>query len=419
MKKLLFRYYIPLFLIFSIAVLAFQYNREKQYKADMLNTVLGDTNDLVYNYFESKNGSLAHIDSLIAIFPYSDVRLTIIDLKGNVVYDNAIQDVGHMENHLSRQEVKLAQKNGTGSDIRMSHTNQKRYYYHATKFGNCYVRSSLPYDINISSLLRPDNLFLYFWLALTFIIAAVLFYVSNKFSVKLNREQIEHDAMVRRRLTHQVAHELKTPLSSIIGYMETLHDNPDIAPERQRFFIERSHAQAERLNSLLQDILMLNQMNEAPQSVQMEPILLNKVVETVLDDVELKLKEKNIEVYTSFGGDIWLKANSILLYSIFRNLIDNAVAYAGENIKINLTLTGEDSKCYYFSFSDTGIGVAPEHISFLFDRFYRVDKGRSRKTGGTGLGLSIVKNAVELHRGTITVKNKTRGGLEFEFSLHK
>jgi signal transduction histidine kinase len=164
---------------------------------------------------------------------------------------------------------------------------------------------------------------------------------------------------------------------------------------------------------------MLNQMNEAPQSVQMEPILLNKVVETVLDDVELKLKEKNIEVYTSFGGDIWLKANSILLYSIFRNLIDNAVAYAGENIKINLTLTGEDSKCYYFSFSDTGIGVAPEHISFLFDRFYRVDKGRSRKTGGTGLGLSIVKNAVELHRGTIAVKNRNGGGLEFEFCLHK
>jgi two-component system OmpR family sensor kinase/two-component system phosphate regulon sensor histidine kinase PhoR len=256
-------------------------------------------------------------------------------------------------------------------------------------------------------------------LALTFIIAAVLFYVSNKFSVKMNREQIEHDATVRRRLTHQVAHELKTPLSSIIGYMETLHDNPDIAPERQRFFIERSHAQAERLNSLLQDILMLNQMNEAPQSVQMEPVLLNKVVETVLDDVELKLKEKNIEVYTSFGGDIWLKANSILLYSIFRNLIDNAVAYAGENIKINLVLTKEDAKCYYFSFSDTGVGVAPEHMTFLFDRFYRVDKGRSRKTGGTGLGLSIVKNAVELHRGTISVKNRNEGGLEFEFSLHK
>lgn len=419
MKKLVFRYYIPLFLIFSVAVLAFQYNREKQYKADMLNTVLGDTNDMVYNYFEAKDGSLAHIDSLIAIFPHSDVRVTIIDLKGNVVYDNAIQDVTHMENHLSRQEVKMALLNGTGSDIRTSHSNQKRYYYHATKFGNCYVRSSLPYDINISSLLRPDNIFLYFWLALTFIIAAVLFYVSNKFSVKMNREQIEHDATVRRRLTHQVAHELKTPLSSIIGYMETLHDNPDIAPERQRFFIERSHAQAERLNSLLQDILMLNQMNEAPQSVQMEPILLNKVVETVLDDVELKLKEKNIEVYTSFGGDIWLKANSILLYSIFRNLIDNAVAYAGENIKINLILTNEDSKCYYFSFSDTGIGVAPEHLTFLFDRFYRVDKGRSRKTGGTGLGLSIVKNAVELHRGSISVKNRNGGGLEFEFSLHK
>lgn len=419
MKNILLKYYIPLFFLFSFAVLAFQYNREKQYKADLLNTLLGDTNDMVFNYFESKNGSLAHIDSLIAIFPHSDVRVTVIDLKGNVVYDNAVQDVAHMENHLSRKEIKLSMQYGSGSDIRTSHSNQKRYYYHATKFGNCYVRSSLPYDVNISTLLRPDNLFLYFWLAITFIIAAVLFYISNKYTIKINREQVEHDAAVRRRLTHQVAHELKTPLSSIIGYMETLHDNPEIAPERQRFFIERSHAQAERLNMLLQDILMLNQMNEAPQSVQMEPVLLNKVVQTVLDDVELKLHEKNINIYTSFGGDIWIKANPILLYSIFRNLLDNAIAYAGDGIKISLTLTNEDAQRYYFVFCDNGVGVAPEHIPFLFDRFYRVDKGRSRKTGGTGLGLSIVKNAVELHRGSISVRTKPGSGLEFSFSLHK
>ena len=419
MKKQLFRYYLPLFLIFSFTVLAFQYNREKQYKADMLNTLLGDTNEMVYNYLESKNGSLTNIDSLISLFPHSDVRVTVIDLKGIVVFDNAVQDVVHMENHLSRKEVQQAQQNGSGSDIRTSHTNHKRYYYHATKFGNCYVRSSLPYDVTISSLLSPDNLFLYFWLIITFLVAAVLFYISNRFASQLRHIQIEHDTSVRRRLTHQVAHELKTPLSSIIGYMETLHDNPNIAPERQRFFIERSHAQAERLNQLLQDILMLNQMNEVPQSVHTEPVCLNKVVKNVLDDVELKLQEKNIAVDTSFGGDVWLKANPMLLYSIFRNLIDNTLAYAGENIKVNIALTSEDAKCFHFSYSDTGVGVTPEHIPFLFDRFYRVDKGRSRKTGGTGLGLSIVKNAVELHRGAISVKNKHNGGLEFIFSLHK
>jgi signal transduction histidine kinase len=419
MKKHLVQYYLPIFLVFAIVVLAFQYNREKQYKADMLNTLLGNTNEMVYNYFESKNGSLENIDSLIALFPHGDVRVTVIDLKGTVFFDNAVQDVMHMENHLSRKEIIQARQNGSGSDIRTSHTTHKRYYYHATKFGNCYVRSSLPYDVSISSLLSPDNLFLYFWLIITFLVATVLFYVSNRFASQLRHTQIEHDASVRRRLTHQVAHELKTPLSSIIGYMETLHDNPDIAPERQRFFIERSHAQAERLNQLLQDILVLNQMNEAPQSVQMEAVCINKIVKNVLDDVELKLQEKHIEVDTSFGGDVWLKANSMLLYSIFRNLIDNTMAYAGDNIKIHIVLTGEDAKCYHFSFSDNGVGVSPEHIPFLFDRFYRVDKGRSRKTGGTGLGLSIVKNAVELHRGVISVRNKNSGGLEFTFSLHK
>jgi signal transduction histidine kinase len=418
MKKQLFRYYLPLFLIFSISVLAFQYNREKQYKADMLDTVLSDANDMVFNYLQN-NGTIQNLDSLTRLFPYDDVRITVIDLKGKVVYDNVIKDVSTMENHLSRKEVSLAQKKGSGSDIRTSHTNKHRYYYHASKFGNCYVRSSLPYDLTISSLLSPDNLFLFFWLALTFVIAAALVYLSNRFTMQMQREQIEHDANVRRRLTHQVAHELKTPLSSIIGYMETLYDNPDIDAERQRFFIERSHAQAERLNQLLQDILMLNQLNEAPQSIQMEPLCLNKIVGNVIDDVELKLNQKNIKVNTSFGGDIWIKANSMLLYSIFRNLIDNAIAYAGENIKINISLTGEDAKNYYFSFSDNGVGVTPEHLPFIFERFYRVDKGRSRKTGGTGLGLSIVKNAIELHRGTIAVKNKNGGGLEFSFSLHK
>jgi two-component system OmpR family sensor kinase/two-component system phosphate regulon sensor histidine kinase PhoR len=99
--------------------------------------------------------------------------------------------------------------------------------------------------------------------------------------------------------------------------------------------------------------------------------------------------------------------------------LDNAISYAGENISLRIAFTGEDDTHFFFVFSDTGTGVATEHLSHLFDRFYRVDKGRSRKTGGTGLGLSIVKNAVELHRGTISVSNRAGGGLAFHFSLHK
>lgn len=419
LKSQFWKYYLPLILVFSVTVLAFQYNRERKYKADLLDTKLGDSNAMIFNYLENTEGSLEKMDSVIRMSPYSDYRVTIIDLNGKVVFDNIVNDITKMENHLTRNEVKEALRNGVGSDIRTSQTNNQTYYYHAERFGNCYVRTSVPYNMNISSLLSPDNLFLYFWLLATFIVLSVLFYFTNRFTIRLQREQIEHDANVRRQLTQQIAHELKTPLSSIIGYMETLHNNPEIDDERKKFFIDRSHSQAVRLNELLKDILVLNQLNEAPQSIKKEPILLNSVVDNVVNDVDLKLKEKNMTVNISLGGDIWLKANSMLIYSVFRNLLDNAIAYAGENTHIEILKTGEDNHSIQFSFSDNGVGVSDKYLPFLFDRFYRIDDGRSRKTGGTGLGLAIVKNAIEFHQGKIAVNLRNNGGLEFNFSVHK
>ena len=418
-KTLFIRYYLPIFLVFSISVLAFQYQREKKYKADVLDMRLEDTNAAIFYFLEHSGGSLNLLDSLIKNSTFKDERITIIDLSGKVVYDDVVRDVSKMDNHLSRNEVMEARKKGSGSDIRTSKTNRVPYYYHATRFDNCYVRSSLPFNVNVSSVLSPDNLFLYFWLVLTFIVIAILFYFSNRFTIQMRHEQMEQNSLVRRKLTQQVAHELKTPLSSIIGYMETLYNNPEITPERRDFFIKRSHSQAVRLNQLLQDVLLLNQMNEAPQTMEMDPVCINKIVENVTDDLDIILHEKNITVDTSFGGDVWLRGNQMLIYSIFRNLMDNSIAYGGDKVKIFIALTGEDAKYFFFSFSDNGMGVGPEHLSSLFDRFYRVDKGRSRKTGGTGLGLSIVKNAVETHKGTISVNNKPGGGLEFVFSLHK
>ena len=135
--------------------------------------------------------------------------------------------------------------------------------------------------------------------------------------------------------------------------------------------------------------------------------------------MSLELDEKHITVINSLKKSIQIKGNYSLLYSIFRNLMDNAIAYAGTNIQININCFREDEKFYYFSFADTGIGVSPEHLNRLFERFYRVDKGRSRKLGGTGLGLAIVKNAVIIHGGNISAKNNQGGGLEFVFTLAK
>lgn len=118
-----------------------------------------------------------------------------------------------------------------------------------------------------------------------------------------------------------------------------------------------------------------------------------------------ELEEKHITVVNSLKPKIQLRGNYSLLYSIFRNLMDNAIAYAGTDIRINISCFREDENFYYFSFADTGVGVSPEHLNRLFERFYRVDKGRSRKLGGTGLGLAIVKNSVIIHGGTISAKN--------------
>lgn len=143
------------------------------------------------------------------------------------------------------------------------------------------------------------------------------------------------------------------------------------------------------------------------------------MTQNIFNEVAMDLEEKRVTAINLLPVQLTVQGNASLLYSIFRNLTDNAIAYAGTGITISIRCFREDAQFYYFSFSDTGIGVAPEHLSRLFERFYRVDKGRSRKMGGTGLGLAIVKNAVIQHGGTIFAKNNPGGGLEFIFTLSK
>lgn len=155
---------------------------------------------------------------------------------------------------------------------------------------------------------------------------------------------------------------------------------------------------------MLRDISVLTRMDEAANMIDMERVDISLLVGNIINEVALELDEKHITVVNSLKKSIQIKGNYSLIYSIFRNLMDNAIAYAGTNIQININCFREDEGFYYFSFADTGVGVSPEHLNRLFERFYRVDKGRSRKLGGTGLGLAIVKNAVIIHGGSISAK---------------
>ena len=251
-----------------------------------------------------------------------------------------------------------------------------------------------------------------------FIVTSVIF-PDKSFEITIDDITVEEDqAILKRQLAQNVSHELKTPISSILGFTETLINNPNMDEEKKLFFLERCHTQAVRLTNLLQDISMLNKLDESSDSFEMVDINITELVNNVAQDVSLALEEKNMHIETTLPDELNIKGNTLQIYSIFRNLIDNSILYAGVGSTIFIECYRKDSEYLYFSVADNGVGVDSKHLNKIFDRFYRVDKGRSRKLGGTGLGLSIVKNAIHFHQGRISAKNRKGGGLEFLFNLH-
>jgi signal transduction histidine kinase len=550
----------------------FQYQREHLFRTEQLDKQLTTYNHIINKYIDEQNPSWEQLDRYVELFPDTALRVTVIDTLGNVLYDSSMKQGTLMANHLKRPEIISSLHLPYGKDIRHSHSVGINYYYLAHHYHNRFVRSALPYNLNLIIMLKANVSFIYFMMIIFIIAVIALYLLSSNFSKSIDRLRIftqkaetedfietnidfpqdelgeisrnivhiyklllkakdevirereklilhlqisqeglgifssdkkeilanthfiqytnvlsdqecessdqifqipefadityfidqsflnneltrkriiiekdgkvfavqcivfqdntfeisindisvqEHENELKRHLTQNISHELKTPVSSIMGYMESILENPNLTEERQRFFIERSFLQAQRLTSLLQDISTLNKIDEAKRLFEKEACNVSEVILDVLNDVNLQIEQKHFEIHSNFGHHIVVNGNRSLLYSIFRNLMDNALAHAGERITIDINCYREDDQYYYFSFSDNGNGVAQEHLNRLFERFYRVDKGRSRKLGGTGLGLAIVKNSIFYHHGTISAKNVPSGGLCFVFSLCK
>lgn len=569
-KKKLFLNFLAIFTLFTLTIIAVQYNREKTYKIDTLKSSIAAYTTVLHNFTNEQQAhqALGSIDyaAIVHLLP-KELRITMIDAQGVVLFDNIQPDITLADNHLLRPEVSSANINTTGSAMRTSATTGVEYYYQATYFKDYFIRLALPYNIDVQALLKGDNLYIYLIFAI-FIIAflsllilsdrmgqslaklrdfayskgeldhafprgelgdigaklvdnfkeikqrkeelmrekdklilhfshattGIAFFSSERtniysnalfvthlnaitdkptlsiedfFSTKAfargidflnqaisetqpvifeetiekNRQYytlriilfqdksievildnvtaLEKNRLLKQEMTSNIAHELRTPVCSISGYIETLMEQKDISPDKMRFFIERCFVQTQRLSNLICDISVLTQMELNGNQVKNQAVQLNKLIEEIGQTLSVDIKKKNALLVNNIPADTLVMGNETLLYSIFRNLIENALTYSGGKPIITVERYFEDAEFCYFSVWDNGIGVGEEHLTRLLDRFYRVSEGRARNSGGSGLGLSIVKNAVLLHQGTVTAKNRKDAGLEILFSIKK
>lgn len=242
-------------------------------------------------------------------------------------------------------------------------------------------------------------------------------------SLEESKSQIIKEQQLNRQLkqemTNNIAHELKTPVSSIRGYLEILLSDKPVEESKRLFFLQRCYSQIIRLSDLINDVSIINKLEESSDLFPKERISVTDIADEAVVELEVACRSNGIKVTNNLPRPMSIRGNHSLVYSIFRNLLENVIIYAGRDVDAVIECYKEDDDSYYIHFYDTGLGVDNKYLSRLFDRFLRIEEGRSRKTGGTGLGLSIVKHAVLFHGGEIYVRNREEGGLEFFFSLKK
>lgn len=562
-RQRLFLYVALLFIIVAVGIALFENSRERQFKTEALKEQLEIYTDVIQSQLTENNDfQTFSIDNVRNVFPPA-LRITILDLSGNVLFDNAVENAETLENHIGREEIIDARTTNTGSNIRLSESIDIKYLYFAKKYPSNYVRVALPYEIQVQQFIKADNLFLYFLLIIGGVSLFLIHRITTRFGASVKRlhnfavqpsdtsinfgddeigiignkilenyKQIEthkknltlekqkllqhiqiseegicfvstsgkveyhnglfiqhlnqltdepkseaaailidstfqplHEFLIhgednyfdtqinkhgkifslraiifedksfeiiltdisqqektqklKQEITGNIAHELRTPVTSIRGYLETVLNLP-IDEEKKKYFIEKAFNQTIALSDLISDMSLLAKIDEASVPFVFEKVNVFDVVQDLKEEYREKLSEKNIPFNIDIPESLHITGNKSLLTSIFRNLLENALRYGGDNIEIALRLFKEDSDFYYFSFYDTGVGIADEkQLNRIFERFFRLSEGRTRDSGGSGLGLSIVKNAVQFHHGKITAKNRKEGGLEFLFSLKK
>lgn len=340
-----------------------------------------------------------------------DIRITIIDDQGSVLGES--KEAGTlMSNHLDREEVQKALQGESNSVIRKSDTFDVDYCYCAVPVESGEFRGVLRVAVPLQELREMDAEFIRSSILVVVIMAAVILFLGLYFrKYVLAMKKVEN---MRREFVSNVTHELKTPLTSIRGFVETLKagaiDDPKIAHK----FLDIIEIESERLSNLISDTLLLSEI-ESKKDTKREPCDVNQVITEVVELLEPKVKE---HVRLIFRPDPTVRpysCNRDRLKQLLINLIDNGLK-ATEFGAVTIVCRSTANQLV-LEISDTGIGMEESQLERIFERFYRVDKGRSKAQGGTGLGLSIVKHIVELYNGTIEVSSKPGVGTEFKVRL--
>ncbi len=409
--------------------------------------------------------------SLADFHPFEDIRVSVMRADGSVIYDNSMDSLPGT-NHLDREEIKRALKSTSGYTVRRHSRSTGQYYFYSATKGNqgLIVRTAVPYSLSLSTLLRADYNFLWIMGIISLVMCMLGYFATrrvgqhimrlNEFAEKVERgsrisdtepfpndelgaisnnivrlyarlqqaysdRDAEHKAalreqqekeLIKKELTNNINHELKTPLASVRICIETLIAHENMSEEKRITFLKRCLSNTDRLQRLLSDVSLITRMDDGRESIVKERVDLASIINNTVEEHQLIADNKGIVIENNVSGQLPMQGNGSLLEAVFNNLLDNAIAYSGGTyIKIEPVYVSEAK--IVLTVEDNGVGVPAEHLPRLFERFYRIDKGRSRNAGGTGLGLSIVKNAVMLHGGNITVENKKSGGLLFKITF--
>ena len=389
-------------------------------------------------------------------------RFTVMDLGGNILADSDVASYHTMENHSNREEVKEAIKAGSGEARRNSGTlKQPMLYLSILSDNEAYIlRMAVPFS-GLYEYIGPLFPAILISMVLSLLVSIIL---ADRFSrtitkplkdiaeellklkeenpefgfkpyqyeemnviadttkhmaeaVQESRKQIEFEKMIRQEFFSNASHELKTPITSIRGYAELLENGMATDKNMEMEFLSRIKRETENMTNLINDILMISRLETKEAEVIITEVRLCPLVEEVCTSLKPLAEEYQVIIMTNCKP-LSIKANAGQLKELFNNLIINAIKYNKPNGKVFVTVTAEANDIVVIV-EDTGVGIPEEAKQRVFERFYRVDRGRSKKVGGTGLGLSIVKHVVNYYNGTIEMDSHLDVGTKFTIRLPK